>query len=145
MAWWWTGRAAERAALRSVRAFGGYGVSLEYDVQLYFRRVKLVSLILGDPQVHLDAIAERRFDGRAVPLPPAGDIGGIEFGYGAPAEAYAAELRCFVEANMTPEIREDQALLDIRPPSGLPQEAGGGRLRFPGPRSRWRHPGTFAL
>jgi 3-oxochol-4-en-24-oyl-CoA dehydrogenase len=106
MAWWWTGRAAERAALRSVRAFGGYGVSLEYDVQLYFRRIKLVSLLLGDPLDHLDSIAHRRFDGRAVPLPPAGDIGGIDFGYGAHAEAYAAELRCFVEANMTPEIRK---------------------------------------
>ena len=57
MAWWWAGRAAERAALRSVRAFGGYGVSLEYDVQLYFRRIKLVSLLLGDPQDHLDSIA----------------------------------------------------------------------------------------
>ena len=30
----------------------------------------------------------------------------MDFGYGAPAEAYAAELRCFVEANMTPEIRK---------------------------------------
>jgi 3-oxochol-4-en-24-oyl-CoA dehydrogenase len=106
MAWWWTGRAAERAALRSVRAFGGYGVSLEYDVQLYFRRIKLIALLLGDPYEHLDSIADRRFDGIAVPLPPAGDIGGMDFGYGAPAEAYAAELRRFVEANMTPEIEK---------------------------------------
>jgi alkylation response protein AidB-like acyl-CoA dehydrogenase len=106
MAWWWAGRAAERAVLRSVRAFGGYGVSLEYDVQLYFRRVRLVSLLLGDPQEHLDTIAERRFDGNAAPLPPAGDIAGIDFGYGAAAEAYAAELRRFVEANMTPEIQK---------------------------------------
>jgi alkylation response protein AidB-like acyl-CoA dehydrogenase len=106
MAWWWAGRAAERAVLRSVRAFGGYGVSLEYDVQLYFRRVKLVSLLLGSPQEHLDEIAERRFDGSAAPLPPAGDIGGLDFGYGAAAEAYATELRRFVEANMTPEIQK---------------------------------------
>jgi alkylation response protein AidB-like acyl-CoA dehydrogenase len=106
MAWWWAGRAAERAALRSVRAFGGYGVSLEYDVQLYFRRIKLIASLLGDPHEHLDAIADRRFDHRDVPLPPAGDIGGIDFGYGEPAEAYAAELRRFVEANMTPEIEK---------------------------------------
>ena len=38
MAWWWAGRAAEPAVLRAVHTFGGYGVSLEYDVQLYFRR-----------------------------------------------------------------------------------------------------------
>jgi len=106
MAWWWTGRAAERAALRSVRAFGGYGVSLEYDVQLYFRRIKLIALLLGDPHEQLDSIADRRFGHTAVPLPPAGDIGGIDFGYGAAAEAYAAELRRFVEANMTPEIEK---------------------------------------
>jgi alkylation response protein AidB-like acyl-CoA dehydrogenase len=106
LAWWWTGRAAERAALRSVRAFGGYGVSLEYDVQLYFRRIKLIALLLGDPHEHLDSIADRRFDGSAVPLPPAGDIGGMDFGYGAAAEAYAGELRRFVEANMTPEIEK---------------------------------------
>jgi alkylation response protein AidB-like acyl-CoA dehydrogenase len=106
MAWWWAGRAAERAALRSVRAFGGYGVSLEYDVQLYFRRIKLIALLLGDPHEQLDSIADRRFDGTAVPLPPAGDIGGLDFGYGAAAETYAAELRRFVEANMTPEIEK---------------------------------------
>jgi alkylation response protein AidB-like acyl-CoA dehydrogenase len=106
MAWWWAGRAAERAVLRSVRAFGGYGVSLEYDVQLYFRRVKLVSLLLGNPQEQLDEIAQRRFDGRAAALPPAGDVGDLDFGYGAAAEAYAAELRRFVEANMTPEIEK---------------------------------------
>src|SRR5882672_10113464 len=106
MAWWWAGRAAERAVLRSVRAFGGYGVSLDYDVQLYFRRIKLVSLLLGSPQDHLDEIAERSFDGRTASLPPAGDIGGLDFDYGAAAEAHAAELRRFVEANMTPEIQK---------------------------------------
>jgi 3-oxochol-4-en-24-oyl-CoA dehydrogenase len=81
-------------------------VSLEYDVQLYFRRIKLVSLLLGDPQEHLDTIAQRRFDGGAVVLPPAGDIGGMDFGYGASAEAYAAELRRFVEVNMTPDVEK---------------------------------------
>jgi len=106
MAWWWAGRAAERAALRSVRAFGGYGVSLEFDVQLYFRRIKLIALLLGDPDGHLDLIADRRFGDRDVPLPLAGDIGSIDFGYGEAAEAYAAELRRFVEANMTPEIEK---------------------------------------
>jgi alkylation response protein AidB-like acyl-CoA dehydrogenase len=106
MAWWWTGRAAERAALRSVRAFGGYGVSLEYDVQLYFRRIKQVALLLGDPHEELDSIAARRFDDSEVPLPPAGDIGGMDFSYGAAADAYAGELRRFVAANMTPEIEK---------------------------------------
>jgi 3-oxochol-4-en-24-oyl-CoA dehydrogenase len=106
MAWWWAGRAAERAVLRAVRAFGGYGVSLEYDVQLYFRRVKILSLLLGSPEEHLDEIAERRFDDSPTSLPPAGDIGGLDFGYGAAADAYAGELRRFVEANMTPEIEK---------------------------------------
>jgi len=131
MAWWWTGRAAERAALRSVRAFGGYGVSLEYDVQLYFRRIKLVALLLGDPHEHLDSIAARRFDGTAVPLPPAGDIGGMDFGYGASAEGYAAELRRFVEANMTPEIEKKKHFSTAGHHAGFHKKLAAAGYAFP--------------
>jgi alkylation response protein AidB-like acyl-CoA dehydrogenase len=103
MAWWWAGRAAEPAVLRAVHTFGGYGVSLEYDVQLYYRRAMLVKLLAGDPEVELDRVAERLFDGVQAPLPPAGEIE-IDFAFGEKAEAFAAELRAFVEANMTPDV-----------------------------------------
>jgi alkylation response protein AidB-like acyl-CoA dehydrogenase len=105
MAFWWAGQAVEPALRRSVRTFGGYGLSLEYDVQLYFRRAKLLSLLAGDPHQELDRVADRLWSGATAPLPPAGDVE-IDFGFGAQAEAYAAELRAFVAAIMTSEIEK---------------------------------------
>lgn len=105
MAYWWAGRAVEPALQRAVRTFGGYGVSLEYDIQLYFRRAKLLALMAGDPQIELDRVADRLWSGATVALPAAGDVE-IDFGWGEQAEAYAAELRAFVEANMTPDIQK---------------------------------------
>jgi len=103
MAWWWAGRVSERAALRAVHTFGGYGVTLESDVQLYYRRAVLVSLLAGEPQAELERVAARLFEGAAAPLPPAGAVE-IDFAYGDSADAYAAGLRAFVAHNMTPEI-----------------------------------------
>jgi alkylation response protein AidB-like acyl-CoA dehydrogenase len=37
---------------------GGYGYTLEYDVQLYYRRAKAWPLVLGDPRLELRTIAE---------------------------------------------------------------------------------------
>ncbi len=41
--------AAQRAARDGLHFHGGYGFMLEYDIQLYFRRVKAWALVLGDP------------------------------------------------------------------------------------------------
>jgi alkylation response protein AidB-like acyl-CoA dehydrogenase len=40
--------AANRATRESLHVFGGYGFMLEYDIQLYFRRVKAAGLLVGD-------------------------------------------------------------------------------------------------
>lgn len=103
MAYWWAAHTVDQAVQHSVRTFGGYGLSLEYDVQLYFRRAKLLALIAGDPNAELDRAAARLWNGDNVALPEAGDIG-IDFDWGSEAEIYATELREFVEANMTPEV-----------------------------------------
>jgi len=103
MAYWWAAHTVDQAVQHSVRTFGGYGLSLEYDVQLYFRRAKLLALIAGDPNDELDRIAGRLWDDDAVALPSAGEVE-IEFEWGAKADTYAAELRSFVEGQMTPEI-----------------------------------------
>src|SRR3546814_11609696 len=79
------------------------GLSLEYDIQLYFRRAKLLALIAGNPMAELDRVADRLWDGKTSALPTPGNVE-IDFDYGAEAEAYAAELRSFVEANMTPDV-----------------------------------------
>lgn len=105
MAWWWARHVAEPAVLRALHTFGGYGVSLEYDIQLYYRRAVLVSHMAGEPQAELDRVAERLFDGRQVVLPPAGEIE-IDFGYGEKAEAFAAEVRAFVTSSMTPDVEK---------------------------------------
>jgi len=105
MASWWASAAADAAVRRAVRTFGGYGVSLEYDVQLYFRRAKLHALLTGRPQDQLDRVAARLWLDEQPALPEAGDVE-IDFGFGAEAEAYAAELRAFVTANMSPDVEK---------------------------------------
>jgi alkylation response protein AidB-like acyl-CoA dehydrogenase len=40
--------AASTATRESLHVFGGYGFMLEYDIQLYFRRVKATTLLVGD-------------------------------------------------------------------------------------------------
>ena len=106
MAYWWATQAAAVATVRAMRVFGGYGVSMEYPAQLYYRRARALSLLLGDPKDELRLAADRLFDaGKEVPVPEAGEVP-IDFGLGAAAEAHAAKAREFFDANMTPELRE---------------------------------------
>ena len=44
------GRAAVAAAERALHVHGGYGFTVEYAINLYVRRAKGLSLMLGDPQ-----------------------------------------------------------------------------------------------
>jgi len=104
MAYWWAAHAVDQAVKHAVRTFGGYGVSLEYDVQIYFRRAKLLALIAGDPNMLLDRIAARLWDGEAADLPVAGEIA-IDFEWGEEAEAYAAQMHEFIRANITDDVR----------------------------------------
>jgi alkylation response protein AidB-like acyl-CoA dehydrogenase len=110
MGFWFAARAAATAVTRSLRTFGGYGLSVEYDIQLYFRRGKAMALPFGDPKAELMRVADRLWgEGRWSPLPDPGEIE-IEFGYGAAAERFAAEVQQFFDDNITPENRA--AMLD---------------------------------
>jgi len=105
MAWWWAGQSANRAVARALHSFGGYGVSLEYDIQLYYRRARGWSLLAGDPAQELDAAAERLWNPDPhMPLPDAGETS-IEFGYGEQAARFAQEVRAFFETNLTDELK----------------------------------------
>ncbi|MBA1204254.1 acyl-CoA dehydrogenase [Pseudomonas capeferrum] len=105
MAWWWTGQAANRAVACALHTFGGYGVSLEHDIQLYYRRARAWSLLAGDPALELDTIADRLWNEQTeVPLPDAGEVT-VEFGYGEAAARFAEEVREFFEAALTDELR----------------------------------------
>lgn len=105
MAWWWAGQSATRAVARALHIFGGYGVSLEYDIQLYYRRARVWSLQAGDPQRELDAIADRLWNpDPEQPLPQAGECK-LQFGYGQQATEFAEQARAFFRASLTDELK----------------------------------------
>lgn len=57
MALAWCAAAAQQATTDSLHVHGGYGFTLEYDIQLYVRRAKAWPLVLGDPAQRYAAIA----------------------------------------------------------------------------------------
>ena len=103
MAHWWAGVAARSAALVSMRVFGGYGMTMEYHAQLFFRRINGWSLVGGTPDAAQDLIAARLWSGQATDLPEAGDTG-IDFGWGPEAEEAAARMQAFCERRHSPEM-----------------------------------------
>ena len=107
MAFAWAAESATPAVARSMHTFGGYGLAMEYDIQLYHRRAKAWALIAGDPREELQRLAERQWDPDSeVALPDAGDVG-IDFGFGERAEAFRLVARQFFEENLTSELRAE--------------------------------------
>lgn len=100
---WWASEAAATAAIRAMRTYGGYGMSMEHDAQLYLRRVRAWSLMIGDPAVELQVLGDRLWGGRSDPAPEVGESD-ITFGYDDKAKAFAAKARAFFEERMTPEM-----------------------------------------
>ena len=64
MAFLFTSEVAFRIAAESLHLHGGYGYTLEYDIQLYFRRAKAWPLALGDPKGGYQELAARLFEAR---------------------------------------------------------------------------------
>jgi alkylation response protein AidB-like acyl-CoA dehydrogenase len=56
---------AFRTARECLQFHGGYGVTLEYDVQLYFRRAKAWPLALGDPRPEYQRLADLTYPAAA--------------------------------------------------------------------------------
>ncbi|MEV6924598.1 acyl-CoA dehydrogenase family protein [Dactylosporangium sp. NPDC051485] len=52
------GRAARLATDRSLHAHGGYGYTMEYDIQLYFRRAKALDLLAGGERAAVAAVVD---------------------------------------------------------------------------------------
>ena len=100
-AWWWASESAGRATVRAMRTFGGYGMTLEYDAQLYFRRVRSLALLPGEPAQELARLADRLWSEpeAAGAIADAGDSG-IDFGYGPAAADYAEQARAFFESHL---------------------------------------------
>lgn len=106
MASWWTAETCGRAATRAMRVLGGYGMSLEYDLQLFFRRVNAWTLLAGEPGLELDAVADRLWGPPApIPLPAAGEPG-ITFDWDAQAAAHHQQAAAFCAAHDDAELRD---------------------------------------
>jgi alkylation response protein AidB-like acyl-CoA dehydrogenase len=64
MAWLFASETALNVTRDSLHYHGGYGFTLEYDIQLYFRRAKAYSLLWGDPRTEFKRLGNLLF------LPP---------------------------------------------------------------------------
>jgi alkylation response protein AidB-like acyl-CoA dehydrogenase len=102
-AYWWAVRTTVTATVRAMRTFGGYGMSMEYDAQLFFRRSRAWAMLPGDAESELNLMGDRLWGGRTDPSPDIGETG-IDFSLGEEALAFAEQVRAFFAAHMTPEM-----------------------------------------
>lgn len=61
MAFTFAAETARDATRRSLHFHGGYGFGMEADIQLYYRRVRGVTMAFGEPAVGLDRVADARY------------------------------------------------------------------------------------
>jgi alkylation response protein AidB-like acyl-CoA dehydrogenase len=130
MAYWWAAKSSSDAVQRALHTFGGYGLTNEYDIQLYHRRAKGMSLVLGDPALELLRAGSRAWLGEGAVIPDAGNVN-FDFSLGEEADRFAFETRQFFESNMTPEIREKSHFSFDGHNWDLNQALGKQRLLFP--------------
>lgn len=105
LALWWNAKTACVAAIQSLRTFGGYGLTTEYDIFMYNLRAKAWPLVHGDPQRLLQEAGRRLYAGEAACLPDVGAVS-IDFDLGEGAGALAQEVDEFFEKTLTPELKQ---------------------------------------
>ena len=103
MLFWWASRTATNSVAHAIHTFGGYGLTNEYDIQLYHRRAKSWALAYGDPEMELVRGGRRLFLGEATSLP---DVGALEISFEEPdagGQELAAETRALFANILDPE------------------------------------------
>ncbi len=102
MMFWWASRTATNCVAHALHTFGGYGLTLEYDIQLYHRRAKAWALAFGDPQQELTRAGRRLLLSESAAVP---DPGAVEIDFEPPTggEALAEETRAVFNAVIDPE------------------------------------------
>ncbi|MFV8817874.1 acyl-CoA dehydrogenase [Haliea sp. E17] len=100
--YWWANRTATNAVAHAIHTYGGYGLSNEYDIQLYHRRAKAWGLALGDPADECARAGRRQVLGEQTVLP---DVGVVEINFDPPegGEALAAETRALFDSIIDPQ------------------------------------------
>lgn len=102
---WWNAKAAVETTSQAIQTFGGYGLTTEYDIYLYAQRARSWPLVAGDPERWLTEAGNRHYGEESARLPEVGELP-IEFDIGEEARAMMDEIDTFMEANVTPEMRE---------------------------------------
>ncbi len=102
MAYWWATETCASTMPQCVHIFGGYGVSLEHDIQLFARRGMALISVFGDRQGELLEVAQRLWGGREVSTPAAG-TSGLDFSLGESAVAMGQRVRAFFARTLTAE------------------------------------------
>lgn len=102
--YWWATSVATRSVAHALHTFGGYGLTNEYDMQLYHRRAKAWPLAGGDPRRELLIAGKRQFGSEDVAIPDAGAMDDEE-AIPTHVVALADETRRFFERTLTPELR----------------------------------------
>ncbi len=99
--YWWASRTATNCVAHAIHTFAGYGLSNEYDIQLYHRRAKAWALALGDPEAELERAGRRLFLGEMASLP---DPGAVEIDFESPdiGNPLAEELRALLSCILDP-------------------------------------------
>ena len=104
LALWWAANTASAACIQSLRTFGGYGLTTEYDIHLYNLRAKALPLLHGDPARLLEEAGRRLYAGEATALPDVGPVS-LDFDLGEEAAALARETDEFFTRTLTPELK----------------------------------------
>jgi alkylation response protein AidB-like acyl-CoA dehydrogenase len=99
---WWASRTATNCVAHAIHTFAGYGLSNEYDIQLYHRRAKAWALALGDPEAELERGGRRLFLDEVASLP---NPGAVEVDFESPdvGNPLAEELRTLLSGILDPE------------------------------------------
>jgi alkylation response protein AidB-like acyl-CoA dehydrogenase len=101
MLFWWASRTATKAVACALHTFGGYGLTNDYDIQLYHRRAKAWALAFGDPRHELVCAGRRLLLGETTALPEPGPVE-IDFEPPLGGEALAAETRAVFDKVLDP-------------------------------------------
>ncbi|WP_298290560.1 acyl-CoA dehydrogenase [Novosphingobium sp.] len=99
---WWASRTATNSVAHAIHTFAGYGLSNEYDIQLYHRRAKAWALALGDPEAELERGGRRLFMGEETRLPATGPVE-VDFESPDVGNPLAEELRELLSSILDPD------------------------------------------
>jgi len=131
MAYWWAATSSATALTHAMRAFGGYGMTVDYDAQLYFRRGRSLALLLGDPQDELRVVGDRLWcKSTEVSMPEVGALD-VDFDFGPEVSALIDKMRRFLRNNVTGELEQFSHVTPDGYHQGMQRKMAAEGLLFP--------------